>query len=263
MKSFLYDGNIIYHYGKTDYISKVIMKHKNWEPKITCLINLILKNKNDNIFFDIGCNIGYYSIIASKFCKKIYSFDANNQNLNLLNKSMNENNIKNILYYNNAISNKSDEYFDIKPDDKVNNRNIGGIKYIKSSDLNVTNQMVRSISLDEFIISNNIEEIDLIKIDIEGGELNCLLGSENTLSKNIIKKIILELSPKFNDDSKDILNLLQVNDYLIYDIGLQEGGKLINDDSLYSKITNTLITDFDYFIKNIELQTNILAVKKS
>lgn len=263
MQALLYDGNTIYHYGKTDYISKVILKHKNWEPILTGLFNYLLKNKADNILFDIGCNIGYYSIISSKFCKKIYSFDANNNNLLLLQKSIKKNNINNIICYNSAVSSENDLIYILKTEDQ-NNRNIGGFKYIKNIGNNIvtSNNNIKSIKLDDFIKNNNIENIDLIKIDIEGGELECIRGLENTLNNNIIKKIIIEISPKFNQDSKEILQILINNDYLIYDIGLKEGGKYVYDESIYIKMLEKNIENIDLFLQDVLIQTNILAIKK-
>ena len=55
---------------------------------------------------------------------------------------------------------------------------------------------------DKLINEYGITDILIMKIDIEGYELNALKGSINTLKSNIIKNIIIELSPQFNNNSK-------------------------------------------------------------
>jgi protein-L-isoaspartate O-methyltransferase len=79
-----------------DFISKNIIINKCWEPNITSLFLYLLKNKNNSIVFDVGCNIGYYSLISSKYCKEVYSFDANINNIKMLNNSAELNKISNI-----------------------------------------------------------------------------------------------------------------------------------------------------------------------
>ena len=97
-----------------DYISSIIYKYKCWEPNITLFFNYLLKNKKDNIIFDIGCNIGYFSLISSQYCKKIYAFDANIENINLLNESIQINKINNINTYNYAINDNNNDIFKLK-----------------------------------------------------------------------------------------------------------------------------------------------------
>ena len=66
---------------------------------------------------------------------------------------------------------------------------------------------VETIALDTFIKKNNIDEIDLIKIDVQGAELDIFKGGKNTL-QNVLKIIcevefisIYENQPLFGDVS--------------------------------------------------------------
>lgn len=47
-------------------------------------------------------------------------------------------------------------------------------------------------TLDEYCFANNIKEIDLLKIDVEGHELDVLEGSKEMLAKEMIKMISFE-----------------------------------------------------------------------
>ena len=74
--------------GEIDFISKNISINNCWEPNVTSAIIELLSKNNNNIFFDIGANIGYYSLVSSKYCKKVYAFDANSKNIDMLEKSI-------------------------------------------------------------------------------------------------------------------------------------------------------------------------------
>ena len=75
---------------------------------------------------------------------------------------------------------------------------------------------VETIALDTFIKKNNIDEIDLIKIDVQGAELDIFKGGKNTL-QNVLKIIcevefisIYENQPLFGDVS----NFLTKHDFM-------------------------------------------------
>lgn len=61
-------------------------------------------------------------------------------------------------------------------------------------------EMVKVQTLDDFCIENNIEKIDLLKIDVEGYEVEVLKGADRMLSNNRVKSLYLEAAPRFNDD---------------------------------------------------------------
>lgn len=259
----LYNDKFIYGYGLSDYISNSIIYYRCWEPNITNIFNNILsyKKNNDNVVFDIGCNIGYYTILSYNMCSNIYSFDGNKENIDKLNISCLIDNIKNVNTYHNCVSDKKTFYKMRNKDIVDRNGNIGGLSFEETDES--TSFDSTSITLDDFIEENNIEIIDLLKIDIEGGELRALNGLKNTLNKNIIKNIIIEISPIINSDSLDILKILKDNNYIIFRIPNQETGYYLKNDNYLDYITSNenIITDINIFIDSIPTQTNVLAIK--
>ena len=261
-KNKLNNGYQIYNYGNKDYISKSIINYGTWEPNITCLMNNIINKKeySENVILDIGCNIGYFTLITQKkdSISHVYSVDANNVNIHLLKLSCDINNISNITLSNKCISDKSYEYFKPKNQELVDKvGNIGGLSFTNSKE----NSGVLSITIDELINKNKMNNILIMKIDIEGGELNALKGATNSLKSNIIKNIIIEISPKFNNDSKAILDILHENEYVLYNIPCKETGYLNADNNLLENIKLSPITNISEFVSSIPIQTNILAVK--
>jgi FkbM family methyltransferase len=86
---------------------------------------------------------------------------------------------------------------------------------------------VKIIRLDDFVEENNIGQIDLLKIDTEGNELDVLMGATGTLKKNKVKAIHFE----FNE-----MNVISaVNFKMFWDLldsynfyRLLPGGKLLH-----------------------------------
>lgn len=261
-KNKLNNGYQIYNYGDKDYISKSIIDYETWEPNITCLMNNII-NKNEyseNVILDIGCNIGYHTLITQKYnsISHVYSVDGNNVNINLLELSCGINNISNVTLINKCIADKPEESFETANQDLIDRvNNIGGLSYKKSKN----NTGILSTTIDELIEKNKITNILIMKIDIEGGELNSLKGATTSLKTNIIKNIIIAITPKFNNDSKAILDILHENDYVLYNIPHKETGYLNTDNNLLENIKSSPITNISEFVSSISVQTNILAIK--
>ena len=73
-------------------------------------------------------------------------------------------------------------------------------------------------TLDQYIHEKKITNIDLLKIDTEGHELNVLKGVEKSLDKKMVKYILLEanLTKMYkNYNIEDIENFLQRKYYKI------------------------------------------------
>jgi len=250
----------IYNYGTNDYISNSIINYKCWEPTITNIFKSILNNNNYTVI-DVGSNIGYYTLLSSKYAEKVYSIDGYNKNIELINNSILFNNLKNIFVHNVCIAEIDNLNYQFKNFDIVkNNGNIGGLSF--TTDLNNNYNSIKTITLDNFIKNNKIEKIAILKIDIEGGELNALKGCKKTLSTNIIDNIIIEISPKFNDDSYEILSILQNNNFKLYNIPLVETGIFNENENMINNIiVNNEIININNYLDKIKEQTNVLAIK--
>jgi len=126
----------------------------------------------DGICFDVGANIGVYTLLFSKFSKFVYSFEPSPRNLSFLYKMLEINKIKNAQVVRSAVS------------------DFVGFCSFKESNSCATGKLddegdlkVRVTSLDKFIEKSKILP-DVIKIDVEGAELSVLKGAKNCISKN-------------------------------------------------------------------------------
>tara|TARA_Y100000991_G_C21973257_1_gene350715 strand:- start:3082 stop:3825 length:744 start_codon:yes stop_codon:yes gene_type:complete len=204
-----------------DIISFCIENDKCWEPFQTEITKEILNENKDGLFIDVGCQLGYYSSLSSLLNIKTISIDFCDYFLDLFRQTIETNNLKNITIINQEV-NEDFKLFD----------------YVNDNDI-----------------------ITLIKIDIEGSEKFLIESIKEKLSKNLIKNIIIEISPKINNSYIELCKLLYKNGYLIYDIGLSHQRQLNQNTNHLQNIEN-LIVDIDNieeYINNLEHgQSNFL-----
>ena len=157
-------------------------------------------------YIDVGSHIGTTALPYSRLYDNVYAYEPNLEMYEFLTENVNINNVNNIKTKNIAIS---DEFC------KINVRKHGsnsGCFYIEKKD----DGEIDCITLD----SENIENVDYIKIDTEGSELLVLKGSVETIKKYkpLIQVEINGLSDRlFNTKKDDILDFLFEMNYKIFE----------------------------------------------
>jgi len=161
--------------------------------------------KNNPIIFDIGAHEGQSILFFSKLFPDafIYSFEPDPDTFKILSNITSENlKLENIAlsdktgetsFYKNSISHTNSLF-------KVNHNSKDSISISNAKSennetfFNGLNQeiKVKTSTLDFYISSNNIKTIDLLKIDVQGAEVNVLNGAFSSLQKT--KCVILEIS---------------------------------------------------------------------
>jgi len=172
-------------------------------------IKKIIK-KGDTVF-DVGAHWGGFTVLFGKLVGetgKVYSFEPSSTNFKYLKKNICINNLKDtVSIYKYAVGN--DERF-IK---LAIAKSSSGHNSIVRNDISVEKyEEVKSISLDNFVIEKCIKKIDLLKIDVEGYELEVLKGFEKTLKRLNNFWLFVEYSPMFMERDK-ALELLEFLKY--------------------------------------------------
>lgn len=92
----------------------------------------------------------------------------------------------------------------------------------------------RTKSLDQYLAENEIENVNFLKVDVEGAELDLLKGATRIFSQEvppvIVMEMALEQSRHFGYLPNDLLNfILSMADYHVFKID-EVGGRLIEID---------------------------------
>jgi len=192
------------------FVDKQIFYWKSWEKEI---INRIISQLDKSkIFLDIGSNIGYHSLLASRFCKKVIAFEPIPKIYNQFSESISVNKIDNIELYNIALGDKQ-EVSKLH----INTTNYGGSSINQNHGENYINIKIETLE------SLKINKFDVIKLDVEGYEPNVILGNKEIILKNR-PTILLEFTPfLYNENglftSKKLFNFFLENNFSIYSIG--------------------------------------------
>lgn len=147
-----------------------------YEPLQTKLFLETLKA--GDVFFDVGANIGYYSILASSKIGntgKVYSFEPDIHNVQILEKNIELNNASNVKITKKAVSDKTG-FVNFKS--SALSKGDSAIS-ISNSEGNIS---IPSITLDDFVAETGVYP-NVIKIDVEGAEIMALKGAKGLFSR--------------------------------------------------------------------------------
>lgn len=208
-------------------------------------------NPKIKTIFDIGANVGNVSLnFLQQFPNAtVYSFEPSQKTFNLLQETLNGDSYKdrsrkfklgfydketeallNITSFNgaNSLMDITEEYHAMNPH----------IQKLES-------EMIELMRLDDFIERERIEQIDLVKIDVEGVEKQVLLGGKKTFS-NKVDAVLMEISfIRHHRDEGEYIELFKLMHEFgfapakIYDIAHAENEnkwKLAQFDCVFKKI---------------------------
>lgn len=149
-----------------------------YEPYLT---KLMLDNINSSdTVVDVGANIGYYTVLFGSKAKKVYAFEPEKVNFEILKKNIKINKLKNVKIFNLALGSRKEKKKIFKSKENYGDNRLGD-----------RGDLVMVKRLDDVIE----EKIGLIKIDVQGWEPE-VIGGARKLIKKYHPKIFFEYSPK-------------------------------------------------------------------
>ncbi len=252
----------LYASNKKNTTSYSILRKCDFEDKSELNFIKKISDTNSTYLIDCGSNFGFYSLFVASLSKKnkITSVEASNKIFKDLSENIKLNNFQSIEMFNYAVSNKNDLFVELNESE---NDWESSISHNKFNSIGKT--IVKTITIDKLMENKELSNYHLIiKIDVEGHEMNVIKGSCDTI-KTYSPLIIIEFS-KFIEmnDKNDYENLnifLDQYDYQIYDaeykkINLEIVQERINklSKSMYGIGNNFLIkknSNFEKMIQNV------------
>ena len=181
------EGKIIF--DKDDPVMAGAISFGKFEPETIAIFRSYLKEGMTVI--DIGANLGYFTVIAAGRggpSGKVFSYEPDPRNLNLLKKNITVNGFKNVTPLSTALSDRS------------------GTRKLFFGDNQTTHSFSdkRGTGLSESVVTDTLDNslktlgysrVDIIKMDIEGAEPLALEGMRETIARNPTLIIIFEFHP--------------------------------------------------------------------
>ncbi|ORU93990.1 MAG: hypothetical protein A6F70_07245 [Cycloclasticus sp. symbiont of Bathymodiolus heckerae] len=175
--------------NRSGYIDLKIINEGGFEKSSTKIIQQLVKN--GDVVLDIGANIGYYTIIFSKLVGsngRVIAFEPTMHFKSVLERNIRANVLdENIEIIGKGLSNREESLIiDIGPSSATLHSPQGYDSILKQEEISLT-------TLDKFMVTQDIDRIDFIKIDVDGHEPFFFEGAWATLEK-YTPIIIFEIS---------------------------------------------------------------------
>ncbi len=198
-----------------------------WEPATIDFLNKTLTDGDDVI--EVGANVGAHTLLIGKLVGKkgrVYAFEPTEFALNKLRKNISLNpEINNITIRTELVTNGESNLpkIDIRSSWSVDGKNTPQFSSIKNP---------RAISIDDFSSEVALDNLILMKVDVDGYDYKVLQGAQSTISK-FLPIIFCELCEyalnEQNDSIKYIFEMLLPMGYGVY---LEDGTKINDVDSV-------------------------------
>lgn len=172
-------------------IATSLIANGSYEPQLCEALKLVLKT--DDVFMDVGANVGLFSLLAAHALVpngKVAAFEASPKIFSYLERNAQKNPSPNLNLFHRAVTARSEQemhFFDA-PEAKSG---MGSLANRFSSRAAV----VRSITLDDAAEELDLPKVDVIKVDVEGFELGVFQGAQRLLSMTPAPIVFFE----FND----------------------------------------------------------------
>jgi FkbM family methyltransferase len=164
-----------------------------------------------HVFYDIGANMGFFSLIAARLvgpAGNVCTFEPVSENTASIRKNFELNHLQNTRLFQVAVGEKSGTA------DLLLTAWDGGATLtdsaVKTSEP-VSRRTVQVVALDDFIQAEQLRRPDLVKIDVEGVELDVLRGMAGTLAES---SPILVYEIDDGDSSSFVRRWKELDDYV-------------------------------------------------
>ena len=176
-----------------------------YEKEYLPLFRDIVKHVPTPVFIDVGANVGHHSMFMSLHCSAVHAFEPNPSVRTRLERQIAANAIDNIFVHGVGLGDNEEELPFYAP----RGPNQGTGSFIRGHNPNNNEEYgtLRVVNGDEYISRLNLDNIDLIKIDVEGFEKNALKGLRNTIIR-YKPNIVVEFSPTTKNTFSDLNEFL-------------------------------------------------------
>jgi FkbM family methyltransferase len=205
---------------KYKYLKPLLVEKNEWNFYLDHIV------AGDTVF-DVGANIGELTLLFSKFCGSegsVHSFEPTVSTFNKLQNLVNIFQLKNVKINNLAVTDQSGVISFNVYEEEFSSWNTLATRPLHNYGISIQEPKsvdIASISIDDYCECNSIKNIDLLKIDVEGSELNVLKGARKMFSEGKIKICVFEFGQTIFDMGNTIQefkNFFSAYDYEIKNV---------------------------------------------
>ena len=219
------------------------------EPDTIRWINNFEKNKNKEIiFWDIGANIGLFSIYSAQKHRgniKVIAFEPSSSNLRVLTRNISINNFSDKIFINQiALTNKKNVFLDMNEPNFIEGSSLNtfGEKFNFEGKKFLAKQKYKifGTTIDTMIDKGYLDIPNYVKIDVDGLEHLILEGGDKMFNNKKIRSVLIEVNENFKVQKEKVLKFM-----------LDHNFKLLAKENTPENLSDKFIKTFNYrFEKN-------------
>ena len=177
-------------------------------------------------FFDVGANIGHHTLFMSHKADRIFAFEPFEVVLNQMKRKLEHAGIRNVTIFPVALG-EDNETGTYRPPTGANQGTgtLTGAMQYNSAEETIS---VTVVGGDDFLTVNNLPPISLLKMDVEGYELNVLKGLKQTLRRDrppILVEIKRENLTGSSTQTREAMDDLVYPNHLVFTIDSTRDGR--------------------------------------
>lgn len=198
---------------KRNRIGRALYKQGIWEPEVTGAFRALIKP--GDIVFDIGGDAGYYTLLFAKAAGptgKVIVFEPIPKAQERILENVKLNGFQNVSLVDLALGSKRGAFVLEKPfeDSRINLE--------KTAPVSADDILVKVERFDTLVAERTLPLGDLIKIDVEGAEMEVLRGMDEYVAKHhptFVIELHPTLLPQFGSSVDEVLNWLKQRGYML------------------------------------------------
>jgi FkbM family methyltransferase len=172
-----------------DHVGGAIIRDGFYEREMVQLVRRLLRS--GQTFFDVGAHVGQYSLLASELVGSsgaVHSFEPDPQTFRWLTSNIRRNRLANVRANQLGLSSRREVLqFYLSAIQDIGSNSLRRPHNFSGNVVSVT-----CVSLDEYLESARVPRIDLLKMDVEGGEGAVLAGATRLLAREDRPLLLIE-----------------------------------------------------------------------
>lgn len=200
------------------------------------------------IFWDIGANVGIYSIYAAVKHQNIevVSFEPSFSNLRTLSRNISINNLEDqITIFPLPLSNSDNKFQMMEESEFIEGWSMNsfgtGLDFEGKDFKSKNKYKIYGCSINKILNDRILKKPNFLKIDVDGIEHLILEGAHDYLADKELKSILVEINENFKDQFEGVLNILKKSNFKFIE---KKQGKELARSKEFNKT-------FNYFFKKV------------
>lgn len=179
------------------------------------VVSRALRNQlnSNSVFFDVGANVGFYTVLGSEICSEVHAFEMDPRLTGIISSHFDkrEHTASDIHIVPAAVGNTGGDFVTFTPH-QTGNPSTNAIDAEQSELPESPTFQIQTVALGDYIKKTGVQP-DMLKIDVEGFELSVLKGISTELDD--IHTLLIELHPtlldQYGSNTNEVLQL--IDDY--------------------------------------------------